>query len=438
VVPAAARGATTVPSHDVELARWRERIRTGLWFVPLVITTAAAMLAGVTIAIDHRVTAGAPLAFDGDSGSATEVLSTVAASTLTFTVLVFSITILALQLASSQISPRVLRLFLRDRGSQAALGVFVATFLFAFIALQSVREGAGGRDQFVPGYTITVTFLLVVITLATFVYYVDHVAHAVRAVSIIESAAGETRAAIEANFPLTRPPVVTGDPPGGTATMVIANRRPDVVVGFDEDDLVALAHQYQCVLRLLPQVGDYVPTAAPLVEVYGGDGRLPTDTVLDHIGIGNERTMAQDVAFGFRQLVDIAEKALSPAINDPTTALQAIDRLHDLLRRLAGRPWPTGRLADDDGRLRVAFPVAGWDGLVLLSFTEIRLFGAGSMQVARRLRASLDDLLGCVPDDRRDVLEREMARLETDVERLYRHDDDRQLARRADEQGLGS
>ena len=210
------------------------------------------------------------------------------------------------------------------------------------------------------------------------------------------------------------------------------------MLGFDEDDLVSLGHRHDCVLVLVHRVGDYVATGAPMVEVHGGGGGPPPEEVRAHIGIGITRTMQQDVAFGFRQLVDIAEKALSPAINDPTTAVQALDRLHDLLRRLAGRPWPTGRVADDDGRLRLIHPVATWDDFVLLAFTEIRRYGAGSIQTARRLRAAIEDLLSCVPDDRRPVLEAELARLDAEVELLYELPDDRRLARRADEQGLGS
>jgi uncharacterized membrane protein len=410
-----------------------------LWFVPLVITAGAVVLAVVMITIDHLVKRQrAPLAFDGDAGSATEVLSTISASTLTFTALVFSITIVALQLASSQFSPRVLRLFLRDRGSQVALGVFVATFVFAFIALQSVREGGNGLEPFVPGYTITVSLVLVFVTLATFVYYVDHVAHSVRAVNIIEAVARETRATIEANYPRTPSPTVADAPPAGSPSATIVNRVPGVVLGYDEDDLVALARRHGCILRLVYRVGDYVPTGAPLLEVHGGDGGPPPDDVLRHVGIGITRTMEQDVAFGFRQLVDIAEKALSPAINDPTTAVQALDRLHDFLRRMADRPWPTGLVPDDDGRLRLIHPVAGWDDLVLLAFTEIRLYGAGSIQTARRLRAVLDDLLALVPDDRRGVIAEQIELLDADADRLYAQPHDRRLATRADEQGLGS
>ena len=217
----------TVPSHDVAAARRRERLRTGLWFIPLLFTLGSAVLALVMIEVDERVEQRAPWAFDGDPGSATEVLSTIAASTLTFTALVFSITIVALQLASSQFSPRVLRLFLRDRGSQVALGVFVATFVFAFLALQSIRDGGEpGGEPFVPGYTITISLVLVVATLGTFVYYVDHVAHAVLAVNIIEAVAVETRATIEANYPPTPPREVAGEPPAGPPTLVVTNRTP--------------------------------------------------------------------------------------------------------------------------------------------------------------------------------------------------------------------
>jgi uncharacterized membrane protein len=419
----------------VGLARWREITRTGLWFVPSLFTLGVTLLAAVTITIDSRVDSHtSPLAFSGGATSASDVLSTIATSTLTFTALVFSITIVALQLASSQFSPRVLRAFLRDRGSQVSLGVFVATFVYAFIALQSVRAEAPGVEEFVPGYTITVSFVLVFASLATFVYYVDHVAHAVRAVSVIEAVARETRAAIEANFPLDAAPVGP-DTEIAPPDQVIVAVKPGVIVGYDEDDLVAVAAGHDCLLRLIPGVGDYVPTGGPLVAVHGATKEVDPGQVLPHIGFRAERTMDRDVAFGFRQLVDVAEKALSPAINDPTTAVQAVDRLHDFLRRIVGRPWPSGRIADDAGRVRFEHPVMSWDEFVTLAFAEIRLYGAGSVQVARRLRSVLVDLIACAPPERTEPLEREMRLLDAAIDRGYHDQADRDFARRPEAGG---
>ncbi len=418
------------PDHDVRRARLSESIRNGLWFVPAVCVAAAMVLAWVLHVIDRRLGDGEPLsiAFRGDASSAQQVLSTVASSTMTFTGLVFSITVVALQLASSQFSPRVMRTFFRDLGTKVSLGVFVATFVYALLVLRTVRPEVEGGDGFVPGLSISVAFALVLCSLATFVYYVNHVAHSIRAVAIIDAVAAETREAIRANHP-SEPPGPAPELPARPPDLVIEfDHGPGALLGVDEDDLVRVAARHQCLLRLRPLVGDFLPSGVPLFDVWSDDPTRPpgiaSREVLRLVGVGRERTMRQDIAFGFRQLVDMAERALSPAVNDPTTAVQALDRIHDLLRRLAVRPTPTGAHHDGDGRLRLLVPVRSWDDQVGLALDEIRRYGDGSLQVQRRMRALIDDLSTVVAADRRGALERQRRLLDAGAQRAFADDED--------------
>lgn len=421
----------------------RERVRTGFWFIPLM----AVLTSWVVSALMHRLDLAlggdrpAFLAYDGDSAQAAQVLSTIAGSTLTFTGIVFSITAVALQLGSSQFSPRALRNFLRDRGTQWALGLLVATFTYALATLRYVDPSPEGDAVATPGLSVTLALMLVVASLIGFVFFVNHLAQSIRVVSIIERVAAETRTALRETMPLADPVPLPDAPDRPPDQVVTWERAPAVVLGYDEDDLVEIARSSDAVLRFVRQVGDYVPSHAPVVEVWRTDrAQAPIDAraVLRRIGGGVERTMAQDPMFGFRQLVDIGEKALSPAINDPTTAVQVIDRLHDLLRRIATRPEPTGAYADATGTVRLVVPLPAWRDAVELACNEIRHFGASSVQVPRRLRAMFDDLLTVTTADQAAVLHEQTELLDRAVDRAFEDPYDRAICRHPDHQGMGS
>ncbi len=421
----------------------RERVRTGFWFIPLMAVVAAWAASTLMHRLDEALGGDRPafLAYDGDSTQAALVLSTIAGSTLTFTGIVFSITAVALQLGSSQFSPRALRNFLRDRGTQWALGVLVATFTYALLTLRYVDPSPEAGGSATPGLSVTLALTLVIAALVGFVFFVSHLAQSIRVVSIIERVARETRAALRDAMPMAEPvpaPPVPDRPPDQVVTW---ERGPAVILGYDEDDLVEIGRSAGALLRFVHRVGDYVPSHARVVEVWHVDERgSPVDgqAVLRRVGGGIERTMAQDPMFGFRQLVDIAERAVSPAVNDPTTAVQAIDRLHDLLRRIAERPQPTGAHVDRDGVVRLVVPVPGWDDIVGLACDEIRHYGASSMQVARRLRAMLEDLLQAVPPDRAPVVRHQIERLDRAIDRAFVDPEDRAAAGCPDHQGIGT
>jgi uncharacterized membrane protein len=209
-----------------------------------------------------------------------------------------------------------------------------------------------------------------------------------------------------------------------------------VVLAFDVRGLVRLAARHDCVIELVPQVGTLVAPENPLFRIYGGTGFHPE--VLQHsIALGTERTMEQDPALGFRVIVDIACKALSPAINDPTTAVLAVDQIHHLLRHLGNRCLDDEQIRDSAGKVRLLYRTPDWEDFVTLAITEIRQFGGGSIQVVRRMRAMLEDLIENLPDQRRGPLRQELTLLHRTVARHFPEPEDQALANESDVQGVG-
>lgn len=390
-------------------------LRGRLWLIPGIGAVLAAILAWILVAIDRSLADSADgfFVFGGGPESARAILSTIAAAMLTFTGLVFSITMLVLQLASSQLSPRVTRTFLRDRANQVVLATFVATFVYALLVLREVRS----VDAFVPGIAVWWAFVLLIASIGAFIYYIDHMAQAMRVETVIGQVAAETRDAIDRCFPAVQgshPPVALPLP--DPVVLVLSPDRPGTLQAIDDERLEAIAIESQTVLDVAPAVGDLVPSGAPLVRVRGA-GSVDHDAVRAAITIGSERSMEQDPAFGLRQLVDIAIRALSPGTNDPTTAAMVIDALHDLLRRLGQRAIPGPQRLGSDGALRLVIPGRTWDDFVLLATGEIIEYGAASSQVIATLRSMLDDLEATVDAERRFVIVRQRDRLHQDAAR---------------------
>ena len=444
-----------------ELLRY---LRESLWFVPALFAVGSLALAGALLALDQSIEDAEtrlPIIFGGGVEGAREVLSTIATSMLTFTGLVFTITMLVLQAASNQLSPRVLRTFLRDRGNQVVLGLFVATFLFALVVLRYARSGAEGGEEFVPGISIGVAFALLVASIGAFIYYIDHMAHAIRASTVIHNIAAETRTVLEDLFP---EPVAQPDEdhdsdsiagpsdrhehgraplPEGPPSEVIRARSSGVVVAIDEGGLLKAAGRpddasiEERFVEMVPLIGDYISEGSVVFRLWGSWEGHELKQLQSALEMGHERTLEKDAAFGIRQLVDIAVRALSPGINDPTTAVQAIDRIHDILHRLAQRRIPSPLRRDEDARVRLYLRRPGWEDYVLLSVEEIRLSGEGQVQVLRRLRQMLIDVLEVAPPARREPLEEALARVDRSARRSLDDELDRRIARPTDAQGHG-
>lgn len=374
------------------------------WVIPAACAAGAVTAAVLLTELDGALGGEhLPFLFPGGPDGARSVLSAVSSSMIAFTGLVFSITIVVLQLTSSQFSPRVLRNFLGDRGNQLSLGVFVATFTYALVVLRSVR-GADEGEPFVPRVAVTAAFVLLLASIAVFLYYIDHIANSIRAVSIIEGIAKETRATIDRNYPVDGPEGRTQPPAPAAhhdAGWTVRAPGPGVLTRVDVAALIRLAESADAVIVLRHPIGAFVRTGTAVFAVQGATGRVADDELLASITLRRERTLDQDVAFGFRQLVDIAERALSPGVNDPTTALQVIDQLHDLLVRLATRPTPAACHVDADGRCRVVVPVREWGDYLDQAVDEIAHYGADAPRVLCALEGMLDDVADAAPADRR-------------------------------------
>jgi uncharacterized membrane protein len=386
----------------VSPSRVRDRLRSAFWLVPALCAASAVVLAVALVAVDGVLAQYQTVfLFPGPPEGARSVLGAIIGAMISFTGLVFSITIVALQLTSSQFSPRVLRTFIRDRTIQWTLGVFVATFVYAMTVVRDVL-GTNGDGAFVPRIAVTVAFLLVLASVALFIHYINHIANMMRIASIIAGLGGEARKVIRRRFPADLPPQAPVPPV--SLGSVVPNRRAGVVVSVNEAEIVEQAAGADRTVALVPRVGDFVPAGAPLCRLSDIDpdrctsGRRAEDAgfedrLLGLVALDDERSMEQDLAFAFRQLVDIAEKALSPGVNDPTTACQAIDVVHDLLRTLATRELPSGRFADSEGCTRLVVPQYGFDDYLHTAMAELWHHGAKSTQVPERLAVMLRDLI---------------------------------------------
>lgn len=404
----------------LKLGALREHLRASLWFIPAVCVLLSVALAAVSLHVDHRRTGGGFLSFTGSAESAQAVLSAIAGSIVTLTALVFSITIVVLQLASSQYSPRVLRSFLRDRRSQVVLGAFLATFAYTMLVLRAVRADDDGGG-FVPQISVNLAYGLTGVSLFLFVFYIHHIAQAMQASSIVAEVADESRSALLRLYPSAGEQV---DEPveelvADDAATSVRSSRSGYLQAVDEDRLIEFADGCQVRVRLVPQVGDFVPEGSCLFKVHGSLEEDRREHLRGCVTLGRQRTMQQDPMFGFRQLVDIAEKALSPGINDPTTAVEALNRVHQLLLVVVGRQLPSPQRRGTDGSVRLELPRPSWDDIVGLAFDEIRQYGEGSQQVTRRLVAIVEDLLDVAPPGRRAVLEEQLERLRSGAERSF-------------------
>jgi uncharacterized membrane protein len=278
-------------------------------------------------------------------------------------------------------------------------------------------------------------YVLVLASIAVLVIYVHHIGQALRVSALIELVGDDTRKLIDRRYPDPgQPPPVDPDAP-----RVVAARESGVVTMIGTEALVSAARRAECVLELVPPLGTFVPAGGPLFVVHGEPDDLDEDALFSALSLKLEPTLDEDVAYGLRLLVDIAERSLSESpFQDPTTAVQAIDRLHDILRQLARRPLPDGRFQDEVGEIRLLVKTMGWDDYVHLAFVEIRIAGAGSPQVSRRLIAALSDLRGIALPERIDVLDEQLALLRAATTEAIDDERDSRLVLSSVGEGVGN
>jgi uncharacterized membrane protein len=400
-----------------------------IWVLPALLVVAGVVAALGLSAIDRA--AGydlVPASVAGTATDAQQVLSLLATAVLNLATVVLSLTLVAVQLAMGQFSPRIVRALQADRRNQAAIGLFLGTFAYAMLAMREIDD----EHSRVPGLTVLFAYVLGLACLVGLLVYIHQVSQSLRVAGIIDLVGDETRAQLERRFP----PEAAQSGDGATEGQVVHARESGVVTLIDRDALVQAAGATGACIELVPMMGDFVPQGAPLARVR--DGVVPENAVLDNVRLEDERTHEHDPAFGIRKLVDIAERASADPFDDPTTTVQAIDRLHDCLRLLAGRRLPSGRYTDAAGAPRLLVRELQWPGYVRLAFDEVRLVASQNPQTARRLRAALLDLLEAASGERRPPLERQLRLLEAAVERHFDDEDDVDAAATPDVQGIGS
>ena len=418
-------------------SRWYKiwlSMRSSLWLIPVLCVLIGAVISFLTLSLD-RVNDYDLLGESvvGTPDAALAILQTVATSMVSLTALVLTIVLVVVQLAMGQFSPRIVQRLLRDRPSQFAIGLFVATFVHTLLAIREVDLGSAEQPGHVPGVAVITTFALALASIAVLVMYVHHVGQALRVSALVELAGTQTRHLLDKMYP------DRGDPyPDETDPSVVTAIKSGVFSTVWPERLVKAATEGDCRLELLPAMGDFVPAGGRLFLIHGDASRLDLETVNDCVILSMERSLVQDVGYGMRLLVDMGERSLSESpYQDPTTAVQTIDRLHDILRQLARRPLPDGRHRDDAGVLRLTEHVMTWDAYVHLAFDELRIVGVKSPQVARRLHAALTDLMTVAPADRRPVLEEQLELLTEAVEHSFDRPADVALASRPDAAGIG-
>jgi len=392
----------------------------------------AVAVAHLTLWIDQQT--GWTLDVSADSARA--VGGTLIGSLLTFIVFIFSVLLVAVQLASAQFSPRVIARVFKDPYTKAALAVFVFTYTYSLVCMSRLQQPV----QLLSGLLCAYGSLA---CLAVFLLLIDRLGKELRPVRILTTVAAEGRKVIRAIYPQTVAEANRNDgpvesPSPGTPSRIMEHiGDPGVVLAFDVAGTLQLARHSGCVIELVPEVGDFIAPGDPLFRVYEGGQTISDQQLRQCVASGPERTLEQDPMFAFRIIVDIASKALSPAINDPTTAVLALDQIHHLLREVGNRQLDDGREYDAAGKLRLVYRTPDWEDFVQLAVTEIRQFGRESIQVNRRLRAMLENLLETLPRSRLTLLRQELNLLHRSAERSFTEPEDRALAEVGDSQGVG-
>ena len=415
----------------IQRYKLRNYLRNSVWILSVFGMVAGLVSVKCLHLIEER--AGWQSGFDPDAARA--LFGTLAGAMFTFIVFLSSILLLVVQLASAQLTPRIIGIVFRDRVNRFALTLFAFSFTFTLTVLLRIHTSVPALSAYVSAY-------LCLISLGVFLFLIDHVGKALRPSGALLAVARLGHMELQRVYPrrLSGQPD-TGHRPenalGGEPVCTVPNPKDGVFLAFDLTGLVVLAREAECVVELVPQVGDFVAAESPLFRIFGGKGGPSASALCNSVALGEERTMEQDPAFAFRITVDIASKALSPAINDPTTAVLAIDQLHHLLRSVGSRHLDEGLAHDTSGSLRLVYRTPNWEDFVYLAVTEIRQFGGTSIQVARRLRAMLENLAEVLPTERAPLLRNELALLHRSAGRFFQDPEDQALAGISDLQGVG-
>jgi uncharacterized membrane protein len=403
-----------MPSQAYLQADWRrEALRTNLWVVPATETFGVLLLFVFTYAIDRAAFHGAlhlpSWVLSGTPDSARQILTTVAAAIITVVGIVFSITIVALTLASTQFGPRMLRNFIRDRGTQVTLGTFVATFFYAVLTLVSVGSGSAG--EFVPHLSITVALVMTLVDLAVLIYFLNHVASMIQLPQVIAGIARDLAREVDAaggsehafgvggaRGPSSEELLSRIDESGG----LIRTPSTGYLQVIRHDTLLKIASSADAVIHLPYRPGHFLVRGQLLASVWPAEAAEYVEKNLQRGHVtGPYRTLTQDISFGFDQLVEIALRALSPAVNDTFTAMTCIDWIGDCLCRISTTWHPQRIRRDTTGHIRVIAYQVDFDRLVERAFEKIRQAAQGMPAVMIRQLDALAKIMEQTPDRQR-------------------------------------
>jgi uncharacterized membrane protein len=396
----------------------------------------AAIAAGLTLPrIEEHIFPG--LISATSVGQATAIYSAIASGMIALTGIVFSLAFVMIQFSASAYSPRLVLWIARDPVMSHALGIFTATFLYAIAALSGVDRHGSGKVPFVSFWLVVVLLLA---SMAMFIRMIQLIG-LLQVNRMLIFTGDQGREVIATTYPPVKSEVAakgSDDVRELPCTQTLIHHgRPRSIQAIDIPTLVNLAGASGGIIEMVVAVGDTVVELMPVLRVLGARQLIDKRSLWDGIEMGDERTFEQDPKYALRLLVDIAIRALSPAINDPTTAVQAIDQIEDLLTRLAQCHLEIGAYRNSNGELRLVVPFPAWEDLLRLGLDEICSCGATSVQVMRRMNALMGDLIPHVPEERRPAIRYWQRRLESTVARSFPDGEERMEASKEDRQGLG-
>ena len=415
--------------------RLRRYLRESLWVIPL-LGGALGWTLGFA-STDLNSLSDLSTRWEYSASTAEAVLAAVVAASVGLVGFVVTVSVLIVQMSTNTFSARYMRIFYRDRAFKAVLAVLIGTFTFSYTLMRNVEEND------VPDLGVTLAGAFLGLGILLFVVFLDRAIHRLRPVAVAALVARAGRRALsEVLAEAARPdaPAVVPAPysPPGDPVRVVRMTHGGAIQAIDFRGLGKWAHENESLVVLRHPIGDFVSAGSVLIELYGRDpGPEAEGRLRSLVALGVERTIEQDPAFAVRIMVDIAIRALSPAVNDPTTAVQVLDHLEDLLRMVGQTD-----LSDEGAPLEkkdagLVVPVRRWGDYLTLSVTEIREYGHGSIQVVRRLRAMLDELSESVLPERREAVLHELERLDDVVAARWGATVDVDLAGRSDRQGIG-
>jgi len=414
------------------LYRLKSYVKASLWIVPF----AAILIELVVTRILHRLDAWLGWSFlDFSLPGAQAMLQAMVSAMLAFLVFTFGSLLVAIQVASAQLTPRIIATtLLRNNVVKYTVGLFIFSLMFALSAQNQLGAEA-------PQLVMLVAAILFITCFAAFLYLIDYAARMLRPITILGRVGEYGLAVVRSVYPETSHSLDAQaqkmSMPGGLSVVVYHEGTSGIVLAVNVGLLKTEAERTGGVVEFVPQVGDFVAVDEPLFNLYGSASAIGEQSLRDAVAFGSERTLEQDPTFAFRIVVDIALRALSPALNDPTTAVLAIDQLHRMLRMVGKRSLRTDQVFDRSGQLRLVFRTPNWEDFVNLACSEIRCCGSTNLQVVRRLRAMIENLMQTLPAHRQPALQEQLSLLDNEVTRHFRYPEEISLARIADSQGLG-